>query len=101
MIGGASDVQGFLRDGSGSGLERIAPEPQSRLLQGFKTVLSGAAQAFQTVETGLSGVDPLYIDLINRQIEVQQQLQLVSFESNIEKSKHETQMAAVRNIRVG
>ena len=49
----------------------------------------------------MSGIDPMYIDLINKQIEAQQQMQLVSFVSNIEKSRHETQMAAIRNVRVG
>ena len=107
MIGGANgvDVVGdFLRRGSGSGLERMTPEPEGRLLQGFRQVLHTAAStldAFPLVGGGLGEIDPLYTDLINQQIAVQQQLQLVSFESNIEKSKHETQMAAVRNIRVG
>ncbi|MCB0325337.1 MAG: hypothetical protein KDD69_17260 [Bdellovibrionales bacterium] len=40
-------------------------------------------------------------ELINRQIEVQLELQQVTFVSNIERSEHEGRMAAVRNIRVG
>jgi hypothetical protein len=47
------------------------------------------------------GVQGEYAELLNKQIEMQQQMQLVSMFSNIEKSRHETQMAAVRNIRGG
>ena len=48
-----------------------------------------------------TGIMPEYMALINAQLEAQRQMQLVSLYSNIEKSKHETQMAAVRNIRAG
>lgn len=41
-----------------------------------------------------------YAELLTLQIEVQQQMAAVSMVSNIEKSKHETKMAAVRNIRI-
>ena len=83
-------------------LERYLPEPKSRLGLDFKSVLSSVAGVVQTASgANLTGIDPGYVDLINKQIETQQQMQLVSMESNIEKSKHETQMAAIRNIRVG
>src|SRR4051812_47397887 len=85
-----------------SDIIRFAPEPLTRTGVSFGSVLKGVGQALFGTSSVLGGsIDPMYMDLINKQIETQQQMQLVSFESNIEKSKHETQMAAVRNIRVG
>lgn len=81
-----------------SSLERFQPEPKNRLGLDFSAVLNGVVGAAAST---FSGVDPGYVALINKQIETQQQMQLVSMESNIEKSKHETQMAAIRNVRVG
>jgi len=46
------------------------------------------------------GVSSEYQELIDKQINTQRELQQVSFTSNIEKSQHESRMAAVRNIRV-
>jgi hypothetical protein len=51
--------------------------------------------------SAVTGVEPIYQDLLDKQIEIQLQMQLVTLESNIEKSRHETQMAAIRNIRAG
>ena len=39
-------------------------------------------------------------DLIASQVEMQKEMQVTSMVSNIEKSKHESKMAAIRNIRV-
>jgi hypothetical protein len=44
-------------------------------------------------------ISPEYQELINKQIEVQTELQNVTFLSNIERTNHETRMAPVRNIR--
>ena len=44
---------------------------------------------------------PDYAALLNRQIEVQQMLQSANMNSNLEKTKHETYMAPIRNLRVG
>lgn len=79
-------------------LQRFQPEPRSRLSIDFGSVLSGVVSAAGAT---FAGIDPGYVALLNRQIETQQQMQLVSMESNIEKSRHETQMAAIRNVRVG
>ena len=81
-----------------SSLARFQPEPRNRLGLDFGSVLSSVVGAASST---LTGVDPGYVALLNKQIETQQQMQLVSMESNIEKSKHETQMAAIRNVRVG
>lgn len=48
----------------------------------------------------LLGVSSDYQPLLNQQVELQEQMFLVSMQSNLEKSKHDIQMAAVRNIRV-
>ncbi|MBX7137458.1 MAG: hypothetical protein K1X83_05690 [Oligoflexia bacterium] len=84
---------------------RFIPEPRSSLKLGsaFRNVAGGLARAFgSAASTGATvGIDPEYAELIKQQIEVQQQMQLVSMVSNLEKSRHETQMAAIRNVRVG
>lgn len=97
------DVVSGIRDGiSGlTSIERFSPEPRSRNGLDFGGILKNLGGAITDGVSTMGGIDPMYIDLINRQIEVQQQMQLVSFESNIEKSRHETQMAAIRNLRVG
>lgn len=84
-----------------AGLGKFIPEPRSRLALDFGALMRGIGAIAGRAVSGLGGIDPGYMELINKQIETQQQLQLVSMESNIEKSKHETQMAAIRNIRVG
>ena len=84
--------------GSQAQLRSFLPEPKSRL---FSTVLSAVGAIASGAESGLSGIDPTYLGLLQQQLEMQQQMQLVSLYSNVEKSKHETQMSAIRNIRVG
>lgn len=81
-------------------LGRFIPTPKSSV-SGFGKVLRTAGDALKSVSSTMVGIDPEYRSLIEKQIEVQTQMQLVSMESNIEKSKHETQMAPIRNIRVG
>lgn len=81
------------------GYSKYLPEPRS---SGFSRTLQSIGGSLGGLAGSLAGgMDPTYAALISEQIKVQQQMQLVSFQSNIEKSKHETQMAAVRNIRVG
>ena len=40
-------------------------------------------------------------ELIATQMQVQREMQVTNMVSNVEKSKHETAMAPIRNIRVG
>ena len=82
-------------------LSRLLPEPKSRLAKTFSSVLSGIGGALGAGTSAIAGgaIQSDYAELISKQLEVQQQMMLVSFVSNIEKSKHETEMAAVRNIR--
>lgn len=85
---------------SNTALERLLPEPKSRLSIDFRSVLNGVLGAVSGGVSGVSGIDPSYVQLLNKQIETQQQMQLVTMESNVEKSRHETLMSAIRNVRV-
>ena len=103
---GANDSSSSVGAGSGSyvdtlGLGRFMPEPRSRVANVFRAVLNGASTVLSGAASAAPQIDPGYQELINKQIEIQQQMQYVSMESNIEKSRHETQMAAIRNVRVG
>lgn len=82
-----------------SGLGRFIPEPRSSTAVNFRGVLAGAASLLRSGVGAVTGVEPIYQDLLDKQIEMQLQMQLVTLESNIEKSRHETQMAAIRNVR--
>jgi len=94
------DVVGTIGRLAGPVLTSFAPEPRSRNGIGFGGILRNLSG--DSYGGGIGGsIDPVYSDLIAQQIQAQQQMQLVSFISNIEKSKHETQMAAIRNVRVG
>lgn len=98
-IGGSVgfDVPGTIVDSNGLG--RFIPEPKTSASVSFRTVLSGAAALIKGGVGAATGVEPLYQSLLDKQIEMQLQMQLVTLESNIEKSRHETQMAAIRNVR--
>ena len=81
-------------------LGEFQPEPETSARIDFTGLLKMAGGLVNTATGGeVPGLDAPYQELINKQIEVQQQMMLMSMSSNIEKSRHETQMAAVRNIR--
>lgn len=80
-------------------VQSLSPEPKSRLRNVFNSVLRGVTQSVAEVGGNTISIDPQYAALIERQIDVQEQMQAVSMTSNIEKSKHESQMAAIRNVR--
>ena len=85
-----------------SSLQRIAPEPKSGVSAVFSSVLDGVGGAIGGVAGGaMGGINGEFATMINEQIKWQMQMQRVSMLSNVEKSKHETQMAAIRNIRAG
>ena len=50
--------------------------------------------------SNLSGMGD-FTGLLQQQIEIQRVMQIVSMASNVERSKHETEMAPIRNMRVG
>ena len=86
---------------SSGSLTRFSPEPKSSLPFSFSSILSGVGSLLSKAGGAFPGLGSNYSDLIQLQMHVQEQMMLMSTYSNIEKSKHETQMAAVRNIRVG
>ena len=86
---------------SSGSLTRISPEPKSGLPLSFSGILSGVSSLLSSASGAFPGLNSDYAALIQIQLETQKQMMLMSTYSNIEKSKHETQMAAVRNIRVG
>ncbi len=86
-----------------SPLIRSAPEPRHSL--GSWVTTAGSAVA--STASALTGVGASVIDgasitnLLNQQIQVQQIMQTVSMASNVARSQHETEMAPIRNMRVG
>lgn len=80
---------------------RYLPEPASRgvgmFLDVMDTVKSLGKSAIGGVNSSATGD---FASLINLQIQAQKEMQTTSMVSNIEKSKHESKMAAIRNVRV-
>lgn len=77
------------------------PEPSSTGVGVFADVVG----AVQSIAGGVGGVslNPTgsFAGLIQAQIQAQMEMQTTSMVSNIERSKHETKMTPVRNIRLG
>jgi len=85
-----------------SPLLRFIPQPKTSSAFNFQSLLSGVANiASSSLGISSGSLSLEYQDLLQQQLETQRQMFLMSLYSNLEKSKHETQMAAVRNIRVG
>lgn len=82
-----------------SSLTRYIPQPKSNLGSVFSRVLSTAGSVVSGGVGAFSGMDSQYQSLIQEQMRVQQQMQLVTMHSNTEKSRHESKMAALRNLR--
>ncbi len=69
-------------------------------------VIDGVADIATSVLSNSVGGVPFaasgnFAELINLQIQAQQEMQTTSMISNVEHSKHESKMAAIRNMRVG
>lgn len=82
-------------------LSRLLPEPRSRMGEAFRSLVNGVGAAATRGAAAIGGIDPQFAELLAQQTAVQLQMQLVSLRSNLLKSEHETEMAAIRNIRVG
>ena len=86
-----------------SPLMRAAPEPRNSLGSWVTT----AGSAVTSPASALTGLGASVIDgasitnLLNQQIQIQQIMQTVSMASNVARSQHETEMAPIRNMRVG
>jgi len=85
----------------GSSYARYAPEPRSG--GSFWTQARDALSFATSTVANLAAVPGAeqFQSLLQEQMRVQMVMQVVSMESNLLKSRHETEMAAVRNMRVG
>lgn len=79
----------------GQATARFLPEPVASGVS-FASSMLPSSSASQTVD-----ISPNYQALIEKQIQIQLEQQQVSFTSNIERSQHESRMAAVRNLKLG
>ena len=88
---------------AGSPLLRYPPEPRSSF--GNWAQLAGStvgSVANTAAATGLGlGLGTDLTSLLNQQIQIQQEMQVVSMQSNISRSQHEMEMAPIRNMRIG
>ncbi len=85
-----------------SALLRVAPEPASSfgaLMRGVATTGLNIARAVIPGGDAIGSQD--LTGLLTMQIQIQQEMQTVSMISNVERSRHETEMAPIRNMRVG
>ena len=85
-------------------VDRFQPEP--KISSGGSGFLNTAMQLLgnglgSVASDGLGMISGENAALIQLQLETQREMMYTSMVSNIEKSRHETQMAPVRNIRVG
>jgi hypothetical protein len=86
-----------------SPLMRSAPEPRNSLGSWVTT----AGNAVASTTSALTGIGASMMDgasitnLLNQQIQIQQIMQTTSMLSNVYRSQHETEMAPIRNMRVG
>lgn len=91
-------------DADASRASRYLPEPATQK-SNFGEYLELAADNLLEIGSVAAGVGldggTGYAALIAAQIKAQQEMMIVSMDSNIKKSEHEAKMAPVRNIRVG
>ena len=86
--------------------ESYLPEPSTSGVGVFKdiwqTVLGIGSSVLGTAISGSVGqsINGSSSDLIATQVEMQKEMQVTSMVSNIEKSKHESKMSAIRNIKI-
>lgn len=80
-------------------LPNFVPTPNGSSL---RQVLNAGGEFVKALlpKSSVPSVDPSYQAIIEKQMELQRQMLLVSMHSNLEKTKHDIQMAPVRNIRV-
>ena len=84
------------------GLLRQLPEPRSSTgawVSALTTTVGNVASTALGATSALGGGE--FGQLLTLQMEVQKEMAEVSMLSNISKSQHETEMAPIRNLRVG
>ena len=86
----------------GSNLLRALPEPRNSWSNVGRSLLSAGTQVASTLLPGGGLFDQNELtNLLQTQIYIQTQMQIWSMRSNIAKSRHEVEMAPIRNMRVG
>ena len=88
-ISGATDMA--------SKVARYLPTPTNTASKFAESISSFGSDLIGGVSTDVFGD---LKSLLNLQVETQAKMQSISMSSNIEKSKHESRMAAIRNVRV-
>ncbi len=96
-LGGNMSTVRQIMSGLGGTLSSLTPEPKNGNGISFGSVLDTVGD----VAGSMIGIDPGYASLLQTQMHMQQQMQQVSLVSNIMRSKHESKMAAIRNVRTG
>lgn len=86
---------------STSSAANYLPEPSSTGTGVFNDVVSAVKSVAKEVGGVSLEATGSFAELIQAQIDSQMEMQTTSMISNIERSKHESKMAAIRNIRVG
>ncbi len=96
-------VRPSLQGGGAASLgTQYLPEPSTTGMGMFRDVLQSVSGYAGDIVSAASGANVGGFDqLIAAQIQSQLEMQQVSLISNVEKSRHESKMAAIRNIRVG
>ena len=82
-----------------SALGRFTAQPNHRLGNTFSKALDIAGAAVGKAAS-IAGVDGDYSAILQQQMEMQRQMMTVSMISNTERTRHETNMVGVRNMRV-
>lgn len=86
-------------------MQHFNAEPQSKyrnsITSNFKDIVSSALKTAVGAAGSAAGVDVgNYQGLIDQQLQLQKEMMNVSLVSNLNRTEHETRMAAVRNTRV-
>lgn len=80
---------------------KYLPEPAITGVGLFRDVINAASTAAGGGKSAFEiGVSSEFRELINLQLGAQREMQQTTMISNIERSKHESKMAALRNVRV-
>lgn len=79
---------------------RYIPEPRNKVADTFSNVLQGTIRTAAGAISSGAGINFDYAGLLQQQMQLQSEMQAISLESNVEKTKHETRMAPIRNTRV-
>lgn len=93
------NISNVYSSNSAPSLGRYLAQPRNRLGTTFQKVMD-VAGAVVSKTAGIAGVDGDYASLLQQQIELQHQMMQVTMISNVERTRHETSMASVRNMRV-